>query len=96
MGGTQFSFLDSGKSRANLTLISFDVLTCLFFFLFSFCLFGSAQARGLIGAVAAGLHHSSQQHQILDPRSKAPSQIRFRCTMMGTPTFLFYFFLKSL
>ena len=34
VGGTQFSFLDSGKSRAKLTLISFDVLTCLFFFFF--------------------------------------------------------------
>ena len=27
--------------------------------------YGGSQARGLIGATAAGLHHSSQQHQIL-------------------------------
>ena len=41
------------------------------------------------------LHHSSQQHQILSPPSKArdqthnlivPSQIHFRCTTTGTPS----------
>ena len=64
-----------------------------FFFFFSFCLFkaapmayGGTQARGRIGAVAAGLchshsnrdlscvcdlHHSSWQHQILNWLSKA-------------------------
>ena len=40
------------------------------------------------------LLHSSRQHQILNPLHEArdqtcnlmvPSQIRFRCTMMGTP-----------
>ena len=40
------------------------------------------------------LHHSSQQHQILNPPSEArgrthhptvPSQIRFCCATMGTP-----------
>ena len=40
------------------------------------------------------LHHSSQQHQILNPLSEArertrnlmvPSQIHCRCAMMGTP-----------
>ena len=47
------------------------------FYLF-FCLFRAApaaywgfQARGWIGAPAASLHHSSQQHQISDPLSKA-------------------------
>ena len=42
-------------------------------FFFFFCLnraapkaYGGSQARGLIGAVAAGLHHSSQQYQILN------------------------------
>ena len=66
-----------------------------------FCLFraalvayGVSQARGLIGVAAAGLHHSSRQHQILNPLSEAsdrtcnlmiPSWIRFHCTMMGTP-----------
>ena len=42
------------------------------------------------------LHHSSWQHQILNPLSKAkdptcnlmvPSWIRFHCTTMGTPIF---------
>ena len=32
---------------------------------------GSSQARGLIGAVVADLHHSSRQCQILNPLSKA-------------------------
>ena len=40
------------------------------------------------------LHHSSQQHQILNPLSEAmdqthnlmvPSQIHFHCALMGTP-----------
>ena len=53
----------------------------LFFFLF--CLFkatpmayGGSQARGPIGAAAAGLHHSSQQRQILNPLSKARDRTR--------------------
>ena len=53
-----------------------------------FCLFraasmayGSFQARGQIGAVAAGLHHSSQQCQILNPLSEARDQA---CVLMDT------------
>ena len=43
------------------------------------------------------LHHSSQQHQILNPLSEArdgthnrmvPSWICFHCAMMGTPVFI--------
>ena len=33
--------------------------------------FGGSQARGQTGAVAAGLHHSSQQRQILNLLSEA-------------------------
>ena len=33
--------------------------------------YGSSQARGQTGAVAAGLYHSSQQRQTLNPLSKA-------------------------
>ena len=33
--------------------------------------YGGSQARGVIGAVASSLHHSSQQHRILNPLSKA-------------------------
>ena len=75
-----------------------------FFFFFwsfwSFCLFrttpaayGGSQARGVIGAAAAGLHHSSQQLRILNPLSKArdqthnlmvPSRICFCCATTGT------------
>ena len=78
--------------------------------------YGISQARGRIGAVGAGyttdtamwvashiccLHHSSRQHQILNPLSEArdrtrnlmvPSQIRFRCTKTGTPSPLFIYY----
>ena len=56
--------------------------------------YGVSQAWGLIGAVAAGLHHCSQQLRILNPLSEAteqthnltvPSCIRFRCATTGTP-----------
>ena len=47
---------------------------CLFvFFVFSRATptaYGGPQAGGLIGAVATGLHHSSQQRWILNPLSK--------------------------
>ena len=66
---------------------------------------GSSQARGLIGTTAAAtampdpspicdLHHSSWQHQILNPLSEArdrtsvlmdSSQICFCCAMVGIP-----------
>ena len=57
--------------------------------------YGSSQARGRIGATAAGLCHSSWQCQILNPLSKArygtyilmdTSQISFHCTTMGIPS----------
>ena len=48
------------------------------FFFLSFCLlraapvaYGGSQTRGVIRAAAAGLHHSSWQHQILNPLSGA-------------------------
>ena len=48
------------------------------FFFSVFCLFratptayGSSQARGLIRAVAASLHHSSPQRRIFNPLSEA-------------------------
>ena len=80
----------------------------LSFFFWSFFLFratpvayGGSQARGLIGATTAGLHHSSQQCQILNPLSKArnqtcnlmvPSQIHFCYAMTGTLNICFYCF----
>ena len=60
--------------------------------------FGGSQARRPIGATAAGLHHSSWQHWLLNPLSKArvqthnlmvPSWICFRCAMIGTPRVFF-------
>ena len=70
------------------------------FFLFRAALaaYGSSQARGLIGATAASLHHSSQQRRILNPLTETrdqtlnlmvPSRIRFHCAMMGTPNGIF-------
>ena len=64
------------------------ILICISFFLFRAApvAYGSSQARGRIGGVAAGLHHSSWQHQVLNPLSDArdrncdhmdTSQIRF-------------------
>mgnify|MGYP001273052241 CR=1 FL=1 len=45
----------------------------IFFFFFLFratpVAYGSSQARGQIGAIDAGLHHSSQQCKILNPVS---------------------------
>ena len=66
----------------------------VFFFRAAATAYGSFRARGQIGAVAAGLHHSSWQGQILHPWSEArewtrflmdTSQICFRWATMGTP-----------
>ena len=58
----------------------------IFFFFLSFCLFaiswaapvayGGSQASGLIGTVAASLHHSSQQRWIINPLSKGRDRTR--------------------
>ena len=74
---------------------------CMHFFFFVFCLYraaptahGGSQARGLTRAAGVGLHHSSQQHQILNPLGgardgtrnlKVPNQICVRCATTGTP-----------
>ena len=56
--------------------------------------YGGSQARGQIEAVATGLHRSSRQCQIPDPRGEARdqtcilmdlSQIHFHCPQMETP-----------
>ena len=39
------------------------------------------RARGWIGAIAAGLHHSSQQRRILNPLSGTKDRI---CVLMDT------------
>ena len=74
-----------------------------FFFLFRavFAAHGGSQARGLIGAIAAGHSHSNAGSElrlrILNPLSEArdrtcnlilPSWICFCCTTMGTPNLL--------
>ena len=64
--------------------------------------YGGSQARGLIRAVAAGLHHSSQHCWILNPLSEArdgihnvmvPSWICFHCGKTGIPLLAFKVFL---
>ena len=77
-----------------------DFCSSFVFFFFIFCFFrvapvayGSPQARALVGAVAAGLHHSSRQCWVLNPLGEArgrtrtlmvPSRIRFCCIMIRT------------
>ena len=83
-------------STQNRTLPTFSfVCVCLFFRPVSEA-HGGSQARGLIGAVAAGLHHSLGQCHILNPLSEArdqtcnlivPSQIHFCCATPGTPPY---------
>ena len=76
----------------------FSFFVCLFVFRAAPTARGSFQARGQIGAVAAGLNHSSRQHRILkspsDARDRAcvlvgTSQIRFHWATTGTPIFRF-------
>ena len=61
--------------------------------------YGGFQAKGRIGATAAGWHHSSQHRGIPNPLGEARdwirnptalSQIRFRCTTLGTPATRFW------
>ena len=88
------------KGNAHIGEEAFFFLFFLFFFwLFAFsgaapAAYGGSQARGLIGATAAGLHHSSRQRRILNLLSEArgrsrnlkvPSWIRLHCATTGTP-----------
>ena len=82
-----------GVVSANLQSIIYKIFFFLYVCLFRAAppAFGSSQARGYIGAPAAGLHHSHSnsgsephlrptpylmQHQIFTPLSKARNQIR--------------------
>ena len=57
-----------------------EIQSLNFFFFLSFraapMAYGGSQARGRIGAVAGGLHHSSCQHQILNPLREARDRTR--------------------
>ena len=55
-----------------------ELLGCPFFSLFRAVplAYEGSQARGQIGAVAAGLHHSSPQRWILKPLSEAKDRTR--------------------
>ena len=94
-----------------LTYIYMYIFCCCFcLFRAVLMAYGGSQARDWIRAVAAGLHHrhsnagtklhhSSWQHQILNPLSKArdgtcvlmdASQIRFLWARMGIPLYFSY------
>ena len=66
------------SSKWSLTLSFPFFLFLLFVFFLSY---GSSQARGQIGAAASSLHHSSQQHRVLNPMSEARDWI---CILMET------------
>ena len=86
------------------------ILAVSFFLFLFFCFFratpmayGGSQAKGLIGAVAAGLHHShnpsSWQHRILNPLSEArawthilmdTNWLPYHWAAMGIPSVYFF------
>ena len=86
-GGGELRLLSCFSQTSVLQLQQPCVLFCFFFV---FCLsraasaaYGGSQASGGIGAVAAGLHHSSPQGRLLNPLPRpgiepAPSRIRSR------------------
>ena len=74
------------RARRHAMKFTIWVLIILFFFIFFFraspeaC--RSSQARVWIGAIAAGLHHSSWQHQIFNPLS----EVRDRTRILTVPS----------
>ena len=103
--------LSSSLSKAKAFFSFFFLILSLLFS--SYCLlfrgacaaYGSSQARGQIGAATASLYHSSWQHQIFNPLSKARDRTRilmdtcfvhYRCTTMGTPLFFIYYYFVCL
>ena len=95
---------NGAKDLSGLGFFWFVFLSSFFFFLVlraTPTAYGGSQARRQIRATAASLHHSSRQHWILNPPSKArdqtrnltvPSWFRFCCATTGTPVFLFVSF----
>ena len=70
------------------------LLEAFFFFLFraTFMAHGGSQARGLIGATAAGLRHGHSNAGSELCNLMVPSWIHFPCTTMGTPhTYIFVY-----
>ena len=60
-------------------VISYKVVVLISIFVYllfgaTHAAYGSSQTRGRIRAIAAGLHHSSRQRQILNPLSVARAQ----------------------
>ena len=51
------------------------VICAFFFFRVTPVAYRSSQARGRIGAVAAGLHHSYSKHGIREPRLQPTPQL---------------------
>ena len=102
-----FLFMFGNHTFCVLLVATRDILACMFicFWFGVFCPFlkkktaasaayGGSQARGPIGATAAGLQHSSWQCQVLNPLSEArgrtcslmvTSWIGFHCATRGAP-----------
>jgi len=87
------------KMTQNCTNIVPMLTAYCFFFLFRATpeAFGGSQARGLVGATAASLHHISQQCHILNPLSGArdltqilmdTSWVHYCLSTVGTPNCL--------
>ena len=85
---------DNNKQKGSNIYLSYFFLSFFLVFLGPHLQHMEVQARSLIGATASSLHHSSQQHRIRNPLSRArdptrnlivPSQIRFCCATTGTP-----------
>ena len=71
---SSFHFLNQAILVYRNTIDFFCFLFCVCLFAFSSAIpaaYGVSQARGRMGAVVTGLHHSSQQRWILNPLSKA-------------------------
>ena len=99
-----FSFEDTVQ------IAFFNLIDCWLIFAFSGPHVDVPRLGGGIGATAISLHHSSRQHQIPDPLSKARDQTRtlmdtscicFCCATTGSPPFLLFlkqhnFLIKSI
>ena len=75
MGLTLGSGTSECQGKAKKSYIS-QLLTFFFLYRAIPAAYGCSQARGQIGAAAAGLHHSSWQHWILNPLSEVRDRIR--------------------
>ena len=65
-----------GAAQKDKNKIHFKIFCIFVFSRATPAAYKGSQARGPIGAIAAGLHHSSRQRWILNPLRKARDQTR--------------------